>query len=116
MIDKWTFKRLDETIFSSNEHSVNIMRWSGSSTWEQQRWLRDETRPDALDYYVATVMFRPLPTGETKEMKPNADLQLGPMPDAISIDDDRPSIYETELQSANVPAGLSADEVLAYFN
>lgn len=113
MIDKWTFKRLDETTLSANDKSVDITRWSGSSTWELQRWLRDETRPGTLDYYVATVAFRP---GESKPIDPNADLQLGPMPGAVIRTHIRPKVHEIELQLAKVPPGVSADEVIAHMD
>jgi hypothetical protein len=116
MIDKWTFKRLDETILSANDKSVKITRWSGSSTWERQRWLRDETRPGTLDYYVASVPFRPLLTGENRPIGPDTDLQLGPMAGAVAINHIRPNVHEVELQRAKVPPGLSADEVMAHLD
>lgn len=35
-----------------------VHRWSGSSTLNGETWLRDETAPGRLDYYVLTVPFR----------------------------------------------------------
>ena len=35
------------------------MKWSGKATWGHRRWVRDETGPNKLDYYVSTVTWRP---------------------------------------------------------
>ena len=111
MLDKWTFTRRDATILTANPTSVSITRWSGSSTWEGQRWIRDETRPETLDYYLATVAFRPTPMDEAPLRA--ANLQLGPMPGAPQIRTNMPSISTRELELAEVPPGYSADQVLA---
>jgi hypothetical protein len=51
MIEKWRFSRRDDTTLQANPNSASVSRWSGSSTWEGDRWIRDETRPETLDYY-----------------------------------------------------------------
>lgn len=116
MIDKWFFKRCDNTMLCANGKSVSITRWSGSSTWNGDRWLRDEVNPETLDYYVATVSFRPVQQEDAKHFDPNRDLQLGPMPGARAIQHPRPRVSVHELREANVPPGLSADEVMACFD
>ena len=58
MREQWRFVRKDGTLLAATG-SDDVNRWSGSSTWNGERWLRDETRPDVLDYYVRTVVFRP---------------------------------------------------------
>lgn len=66
MMEKWLFERKDGVCLSARDSDISVMRWSGSSTWNGQRWVRDETRPETLDYYVATIIFRPVKT-ELKE-------------------------------------------------
>lgn len=58
MRERWRFARRDDILLTATD-SESVNRWSGSSTWNGKRWRRDETRPDVLEYYVKTVVFRP---------------------------------------------------------
>ncbi|KAF5636788.1 uncharacterized protein FTJAE_5984 [Fusarium tjaetaba] len=62
MVDSWFFKRPDGVVLYADTSDANrkVSRWSGSSTWHGQRWIRDETEPHKLDYYIVTITFRPL--------------------------------------------------------
>ncbi|KAF5691877.1 hypothetical protein FDENT_3245 [Fusarium denticulatum] len=62
MVDSWFFKRPDGVILYADTSDSNrkVSRWSGSSTWHGQRWIRDETEPHKLDYYIVSITFRPL--------------------------------------------------------
>ncbi|KAH7234833.1 uncharacterized protein BKA55DRAFT_579511 [Fusarium redolens] len=62
MVDEWFFKRPDGVILYADTSDANrkVSRWSGSSTWHGQRWIRDETEPNKLDYYIVSIIFRPL--------------------------------------------------------
>ncbi|RGP71925.1 alanine--trna ligase [Fusarium sporotrichioides] len=61
MIKKWYFKRNDGVVLyaEASGASRKESRWSGDSTWHNQRWVRDETEPGRLDYYIVSVTFRP---------------------------------------------------------
>lgn len=61
MIKKWYFKRKDGAVLYAEASGATRKesRWSGSSTWHNQRWVRDETEPGRLDYYIVSVTFRP---------------------------------------------------------
>lgn len=59
-IEGWVFRRKDDTELSAKDCEPEIMRWSGSATWGHHRWIRDETGPNKLDYYVSTVTWRPV--------------------------------------------------------
>ncbi|KAF4966912.1 hypothetical protein FSARC_5476 [Fusarium sarcochroum] len=60
MVERWFFKRSDGTIlFADTTASRKVSRWRGSSTWQGQRWIRDETEPEKLDYYIVSVVFQP---------------------------------------------------------
>lgn len=74
MRERWFFRRTDGEILladtsldeeNSEEGDAQVdqegdfvTRWSGSSTWQNQRWLRDESEPGRIDYYIRTVPFR----------------------------------------------------------
>ena len=59
MRSSWAFRRHDGKLLIVNQGSQDeVMRWEGSSTWNDNRWLRDETKPDTLEYYVQIVRFK----------------------------------------------------------
>ncbi|KAJ6260104.1 hypothetical protein Dda_4325 [Drechslerella dactyloides] len=91
-VKKWEFRRQDgakltakrgnmkvlptkegEEAKEYDEGEVEVMRWTGSSTWENRRWIRDEipSEPGKLQYYVKTVVWRVDPATKPKETKPN---------------------------------------------
>ena len=80
MVEGWRFARVDGVLLSANakeNSSLEPIEWTGSSTWLRQRWIRDENRPDQLDYIVKTVVWRPDPAAlpESKEVDPVDDMQ-----------------------------------------
>lgn len=44
--------------FDEKKREELVQRWSGPSTFNGQRWTRDETAPGRLDYYILKVPFR----------------------------------------------------------
>lgn len=60
MRERWFFKRIDgEGLLADMSGAGDeVTRWSGTSTWNRQRWVRDETAEGRLDYYVVAVWFR----------------------------------------------------------
>ncbi|RFN53434.1 hypothetical protein FIE12Z_2259 [Fusarium flagelliforme] len=58
MIKKWYFKRKDGVVLYADA-TTQESQWNGSSTWNNQRWVRDETEDGRLDYCIVTVTFRP---------------------------------------------------------
>ncbi|KAJ3546751.1 hypothetical protein NM208_g1855 [Fusarium decemcellulare] len=61
MVQRWFFKNLDGVVFLADTTPAarEVTRWSGSSTWHRQRWVRDETEPGRIDYYVVAITFKP---------------------------------------------------------
>ncbi|KAJ4177442.1 hypothetical protein NW767_015120 [Fusarium falciforme] len=61
MAERWFFKKPDGTVlFADTEGStMQVSRWRGTSTWNGQRWIRDETDEGVIDYYILSVTFRP---------------------------------------------------------
>ncbi|KAI1773104.1 hypothetical protein F4818DRAFT_118132 [Hypoxylon cercidicola] len=60
MREKWFFKRMDGAALFPDVTggNVEVSRWSGTSTWHNKTWTRDETEPGRIDYYVVSVPFR----------------------------------------------------------
>ncbi|KAM7191376.1 hypothetical protein V8F33_008979 [Rhypophila sp. PSN 637] len=61
MAQKWYLVRKDGVALfpDCSGKSVRIDRWSGSSTWQGRTWIREQSAPGRIDYYIATVVFRP---------------------------------------------------------
>lgn len=117
MIEKWRFVRQDGVVMEPLA-TTSVSRWSGRSTWENRRWIRDETRPEELDYYIKTVVWHPSTTvlprrddgrGGTRpiDLKP-------PCPD-LHVSSDFfvlrgvTCLDTTLLEHAGVPSGASSD-------
>lgn len=60
MRKEWFWERADDIHLVGADTYAE--RWTGCSTWQEARWLRDEddNDPERLHYYVATVSFRPV--------------------------------------------------------
>ncbi|RVD85491.1 uncharacterized protein DFL_003812 [Arthrobotrys flagrans] len=66
-VERWGFCRADgrklsavtgKTEDGKVEGEMTVLRWTGSSTWEGLRWIRDEVEQGKLNYYVKTVTWR----------------------------------------------------------
>lgn len=109
MAKSWRFKRFDGSVLSPVETERTITRWTGSSIWEGSRWIRDETKPDLLDYYVLTLPFKLMATnandtreGSNQTLPLDRVAQPGPMNANARL-----SVHE--LRSARVPRGTNGD-------
>lgn len=61
MIERWFFKKPDGTILVADTEGSTRQesRWRGVSRCLGKRWIRDETKEDAIDYYIVSVTFKP---------------------------------------------------------
>jgi len=114
MVNKWVFQRDDGTILSAQGVPLGTSRWSGSSTWSDERWIRDESRPETLDYYIATVSWKNVRKGSAAEVQsvalaPDLTAQTA-KPRMVGPDD---SVRVQHLHAAGIPSGYTADEVRA---
>jgi hypothetical protein len=68
MAQRWFFKRPDGgVLYADNRNgAATVDRWTGTSTWHNRRWVRDETRDGEIDYYIVTVSFQLGPTLERR--------------------------------------------------
>lgn len=116
-MEGWVFRRKDSTELSAKDCKPEIMRWSGSATWGHQRWLRDETGPNKLDYYVSTVTWRPNRSNNDEEAASAAHVaesRQSPNLDAIGypqLDDPIPSIHTSYMRNADMPLDAPAEDV-----
>jgi hypothetical protein len=117
--EKWYFRRQDGTVFVAKRSETSTAQWTGSSTWEGRRWIRDESRPNEIDYHVMTVTWRPIaPDRDTEEARrlPPADYVSPELRIPITVaqapipDRHFSSIAVSELRKASVPANASADD------
>ena len=106
---KWQFALKDGTVLTARPKDCETATWSGSSTWEGERWIRDETKPETNEYYVKTVVF-----------KPNKDIPCKDRIDAEpvwcsedmfqKINCSRPYLTDQSMDAAGVQSGMTADE------
>lgn len=108
MVEGWSFLRKDETIMSAKQEDCSVDTWSGSSTWEQERWIRDETKPDTNEYYVKTIRWKPNP----RLTKCKSPCSLRASHTFAEIQSGRSYITTGQLEAAAVPLGLTADEAV----
>ncbi|EXJ65489.1 hypothetical protein A1O7_01830 [Cladophialophora yegresii CBS 114405] len=108
MAKKWHFKKRDGSIMSAAMEDCKVSSWSGSSTWEGERWLRDETKLGVNEYYVKTITWRP---DRARTLRPRPeDLTVPSRFPAIT--DSRPFIHIWHLRRAGIPLDLSPGETL----
>ncbi|KAJ9628341.1 hypothetical protein H2204_009316 [Knufia peltigerae] len=106
MAQGWQFARCDGTKLSAKPQDVRVSRWSGSSTWEGHRWLRDETKPGVNEYYVKTITWKPDPSMTERPVPKSLRA-----PNSFGILRHRnPSMPVSRIRGAGVPEGLSAEE------
>lgn len=117
-MEGWVFRRKDDTELSAKDCKPEIMRWSGSATWGHHRWLRDETSPNKLDYYVSTVTWRPASSPVDDEKATSSVNEAGsrkfPNLDAIGysqLDDPRPAIPISWLRNVDMPLDAPTEDV-----
>lgn len=107
MSTTWQFQSFNGTIYTAAKNDFKATQWTGSSTWESARWVRDETKPGEVDYFVKTVTWKP--DKELSTIKTSA--QALTAPDHFkAIQDSTPFLRTSLLKQARVPAGADASE------
>ncbi|KAJ5619955.1 hypothetical protein N7510_003939 [Penicillium lagena] len=110
--EKWYFKRADDCLMVANKSTVSVSRWTGSSVLGKQRWIRDEVRPGQIDYYVATVSWRPSREAIDTCWGPNPKLQVNwQTPPLRNLGEESLPVYD--LQKINISLDTPAEEAIA---
>jgi hypothetical protein len=117
-MEGWVFRRKDDTELSAKDCQPEIMRWSGSATWNHHRWIRDETGPNKLDYYVSTVTWRPTSSIVDDEKAAHSAHVAGrrqfPNLDAVGypqLDEPTPSVPISWIRNADMPLDAPTEDV-----
>ncbi|CAL5870573.1 uncharacterized protein PFLUO_LOCUS4812 [Penicillium psychrofluorescens] len=110
--EKWCLKRADNCRMVADKSTISVSRWTGSSVLGRQRWIRDEIRPGQLDYYVATVSWRPSREALDTIPPPNPKLQVTwqTLPLHILSEENLPA---HELERFNISLDTPAEEAIA---
>jgi len=115
MARHWQVARADGVKFEAASPSPSdVMRWSGTSAWGDERWLRDETRPGQLDYYVAAVIWTvpKVTTRSALETKNTTAPALHAVGQSLEPSS-RPQVSLSRLQAANIGFDVPAHEVMS---
>ncbi|KGO48100.1 hypothetical protein PEX1_072380 [Penicillium expansum] len=112
MAEQWRFQRADSTNMLAAKADTTVSRWTGSSMLGGRRWVRDEVAPGQLQYYFATVMWRPSqePLGDQQRLNPPLRVNWSrPLPRDLGLS----YIKESYLQEAGVSMTVPAEQVVA---
>lgn len=120
MCTKWQFLRKDDVLMVPRAalpgpDPFPVSRWSGPSTWNGERWIRDESRPETVDYYVATVAWAP----KIPQIQGCDEVVVEPRPEPVDLvlSGQRKvvmgpaKVKVQRLRDAGVAPGTPADEV-----
>lgn len=110
----WHFQRADDATLLARPSEVSTSRWTGSSILGARRWVRDEVRPGQLDYYIATVTWRPSedPLGDRPETNPDLTVNWSrPPPRNLGYD----FLPEAALQEVGIQLDTPAEEAVTEY-
>ncbi len=108
MRDTWHFQTKNLTIFSASKDDVTENTWIGSSTWNDARWVRDETKLEQVEYYIKTVTWQR--DASLTRLEASAPDLTAPEEKFKVIEDSTPSLATDELAAAKVPPETDANE------
>ncbi|KAJ5971604.1 uncharacterized protein N7479_001522 [Penicillium vulpinum] len=114
MADKWRFQRADGTNMLAAKADTSVSRWTGSSMLGKRRWVRDEVAPGQLQYYFATVTWRPSQERLDDQERLNPPLRVNwsrPLPRDFGFK----YINESYLEKAGIPMTVPTEEVVAKY-
>ena len=112
---KWAFRREDGSLLTSQEaKSDEVMRWEGSSIWNGQRWLRDESSSETLSYYVQTVRFRAWPNCRF-DAKSHSSPSLR-VENFSRINSPRPWVNVNDLEVRHIGPGFTLIEIYEFLD
>lgn len=109
MADHWHFLTKNGTVFTADKAHMQTSRWNGGSTWNGERWIRDEVpeNPERLDFYIKKITWLPdRALSRVPRFMPRLDV-----PDDFKvIQDAKPALRCRLMATAGVPAGADANE------
>lgn len=117
--EEWYFRRADGVIFKASKEDTVTTGWTGSSTWDNVRWIRDESRPNEIDYYVKTVTWKAVSDRGSIPMADatgciNLDMPLDFVQEPVPWLQGLASIHIDRLNRAGI-SNASAEEIARTF-
>lgn len=99
MCESWTFQRQgdDKVLFRAETEDCTTNTWIGSSTFSnRKRWARDEadTKPGVLEYYVKTVLWKPVPRDgedDSRQQAPDIEFPAPTQPESATASEKSPT-------------------------
>lgn len=117
----WCFTRADGVHLVPDVTGLTSETWKGSSTWDDERWIRDEDdrEPGKIRYYIASLCFTPADmTNVEGRMSREERANLGGIDVPQEIVDHTPAIrhqpplYVGDMERAGVTSDTPASEAL----
>jgi len=114
MASQWTFHRADGVkLIAQAPSPINAATWQGISAWGGVRWLRDESQPGQLDYYVATVIWHPESTSNSNVANQLETSHAPMLTTAVGAPLPRmPGLLVAKLEEAGIGMDLPREEVI----
>ncbi|KAJ5597277.1 hypothetical protein N7537_007361 [Penicillium hordei] len=112
MADQWRFQRADGTNMFAAKADTSVSRWTGSSMLGGRRWVREEVAAGQLQYYFATVMWRPSQEPLDGRQRLNPPLRVNwsrPLPRDLGWS----YIKVSYLEEAGISMAIPAEQVVA---
>ncbi|KAJ9658325.1 hypothetical protein H2198_003755 [Neophaeococcomyces mojaviensis] len=119
--NEWCFTRTDDVQLTASNSKSTSEVWKGSSTWQGQRWIRDEddNEPGVLQFYIVTINFQPEdPIGDAEGHKPRKTSSLetlrvtSEIASRTRINSNKPYLSTREMAEAGVRPDTPASEAL----
>ncbi|KAL4746096.1 hypothetical protein BDW72DRAFT_185597 [Aspergillus terricola var. indicus] len=119
-VEKWVFRRKDGRTLAAKSTNLATTKWTGSSMFGGERWIRDEPSPGELDYYVVTATWKLQPPSAANSASEEEETDM-----TIRVPDDyrqppppftgQSSINRWEMEEAGVgmdtPAELAVNTI-----
>lgn len=107
----WRFGKRGGQVMMAKEADCEDSDWTGASTWDRQRWVRDEDEamPNTLAYFVRTVVFKDAPPANAESRQAESievPYEFQPRLDYGAY------LSAEQLEDAGVPPGASAGEAI----
>ncbi|KAF2227524.1 hypothetical protein BDZ85DRAFT_254444 [Elsinoe ampelina] len=118
-LGRWIFGRKDSKLLHwlGKDDGLTERTWTGNSTLNAQRWLRDETRPEQIDYTIISLTWGLSNSDSGISSERFQNLVIDPLASRnpishITPEENGDAVCVDELKAANVPKGTDKDKTL----
>ncbi|KAG8629400.1 hypothetical protein KVT40_003265 [Elsinoe batatas] len=118
-LGRWVFRRKDSKILHwlGKDDGQTERTWTGYSTLNAQRWLRDEARPEQIDYTIISLTWGLSNSNRSISSERVQNLVIEPLASRnpishITPEENGDAVCVDELKAANIPKGTDKDKTL----